>query len=151
MSMPESIRIAMGEKQARDNERMLQIASKLDGREGGSGAAALQLAFAAPTSVERSTLLPMSVATAPVSLEPTVEPATTASVAPAASAATEPTAFASTEPPTVSAPAMAAVSPAPTVNRHDSSDCLAVVGYCDGTELFALPDPLAGLFVQLAN
>ncbi len=112
MSMPESLRIAAGEKQARDSERMLEIAAKLDRREGGSGAAALTLAFATPSSVERSIPAPMSVATAPVSLEPTAtEPAMTASVTPTAPAAAEPTAFASTEP-TVTAPA-AAVSPAP--------------------------------------
>jgi len=114
MSMPESLRIAAGEKQARDSERMLEIAAKLDRREGGSGAAALTLAFATPSSVERSIPAPMSVATAPVSLEPTAtEPAMTASVTPAAPAAAEPTAFASTEP-TASAPATA-VSPPPVV------------------------------------
>ena len=111
MSMPESLRIAAGEKQARDNERMLEIATKLDRREGGSGAAALTLAFATPSSVERSIPAPMSVATAPVSLEPTAtEPAMTARVTPAAPAATEPAAFAAAEP-THTAPA-AAVSPA---------------------------------------
>jgi hypothetical protein len=89
MSMPETIRTALGAKQARDNERMLEIAARLDEREGQSGAAAIRLALAEPSSVERSTPLMMSVATAPVSLEPTttavesttaVEPAMTASV-----------------------------------------------------------------------
>jgi len=103
MSMPESIRVAMGEKQARDNQRMLELAT----RQGGTGAAGLQVALGTPSSVERSISAPMSVATAPVSLEPT-EPTTTASVAPVAA---EATAFAATEP-AVSAPA-AAVSEAP--------------------------------------
>lgn len=83
MSMPETIRTALGAKQARDNERMLEIAARLDEREGQSGAAAIRLALAEPSSVERSMPLMMSVATAPVSLEPTttaVEPAMTASV-----------------------------------------------------------------------
>jgi hypothetical protein len=83
MSMPETIRTALGAKQARDNERMLEIAARLDQREGQSGAAAIRLALAEPSSVERSMPLMMSVATAPVSLEPTttaVEPAMTASV-----------------------------------------------------------------------
>ena len=106
MSMPETIRIAVGEKQSRDNQRMLELAA----RQGGTGAAELQVALGTPSSVERSTSAPMSVATAPVSLEPT-EPTTTASVAPAAPAAAEATAFAATEP-TVSAPT-AAVSAAP--------------------------------------
>ena len=114
MSMPESIRIAVGEKLARDNEKMLQIAAKLDEREGGSGAAAIRLALATPSSVERSTPLQMSVATAAVSLEPApahsmaTEPTTTASVA----ATAEPTAFVAPAEPTVSAPA-AAVAPSP--------------------------------------
>ena len=118
MSMPESIRIAAGEKQARDNEKMLQIAAKLDEREGGSGAAAIRLALATPSSVERSVPLQMSVATAGVSLEPApvqpaaTEPATTASVAAAAPAAAEPTAFVAPAEPAVSAPAVA-VAPAP--------------------------------------
>jgi murein L,D-transpeptidase YafK len=88
MSMPETIRTALGAKQARDNERMLEIAARLDEREGQSGAAAIRLALAEPSSVERSMPLMMSVATAPVSLEPsttTVEPAMTASVSAQAS------------------------------------------------------------------
>ena len=117
MSMPESIRIAAGEKQARDNEKMLQIAAKLDEREGGNGAAAIRLALATPSSVERSVPLQMSVATAGVSLEPapaqpTTEPATTASVAAATPAAAEPAAFVAPAEPAVSAPAEA-VAPAP--------------------------------------
>ena len=107
MSMPEPIRIAVAEKQSRDNQRMLELAA----RQSGSGAAALQVALGTPSSVERSTSAPMSVATAPVSLEPT-EPTTTASVAATAPAdAAEPAAFAATEP-AVSAPT-AAVSSAP--------------------------------------
>lgn len=126
MSMPESLRIAAGEKQARDNEKMLEIAAKLDAREGGSGAAAIRLALATPTSVERSVPLQMSVATAPVSLEPApAEPAMTASVAATEHAATaEPTAFAATES-TTAAP-IAAVTPTPVpAARHAEPTAIA--------------------------
>jgi murein L,D-transpeptidase YafK len=105
MSMPESVRVAVGEKEARDNQRMLELAS----REGGNGLQAMQLALATPSSVARSISAPMSVATAPVSLEPT-EPSTTASVSAAtAVTAAEPTAFAPTE----LVPAAAAVEAPP--------------------------------------
>jgi murein L,D-transpeptidase YafK len=77
MSMPAPIRIAVEERQAKDNAKMLLIAEKLDRREGGRGTEALQLAMSTPTSADLATPLPISVATAPVSLEP----ATTASVA----------------------------------------------------------------------
>jgi hypothetical protein len=116
MSMPEPIRVAHGEKEARDNQRMIELAS----REGGNGLQTMQLALATPSSVARSISAPMSIATAPVSLEPT-EPATTASVAATVPAATtpgaatvEPTAtpFAPAEE-AVTAPAPAAVAPAP--------------------------------------
>jgi murein L,D-transpeptidase YafK len=86
MSMPEPIRIAVEEKEAKDNAKMLLIADRLDRREGGNGAQALQVAMATPTSAQRAAPLPMSVA-GTVSLEP----ATTASVQPApASVATPP-------------------------------------------------------------
>jgi murein L,D-transpeptidase YafK len=105
MTMPEAIRTAVAEKEARDTQRMLELAS----RDGGNGLQAMQLALAAPSSVARSTSAPMSIATAPVSLEPT-EPTTTASVAATAPAAAtvEPaaTAFAPAEE-TVSVPAAA--------------------------------------------
>jgi len=101
MSMPEPIRVAVEEKQAKDNAKMLLIADRLDRREGSGGVQALQLAMATPTSAARSTALPMSVATAAVSLEPT----TTASVASA------PTVGASA--PTVTEEALAAMAPAP--------------------------------------
>jgi murein L,D-transpeptidase YafK len=105
MSMPEPIRIALADRQAKDGERMLEIASRLDRREAGNGAAALRLALAMPSTVERSAPLPMSVATVPVSLEPT----TTASVG------SEPTtSFDLTAPPAaVSAAPAVAVAPAP--------------------------------------
>jgi murein L,D-transpeptidase YafK len=109
MTMPEAIRIAVAEKEARDNQRMLELAS----REGGNGLQAMQLALATPSSVARSTSAPMSIATAPVSLEPT-EPSTTASVSPTATAEPAATAFAPAEE-TVSAPT-AAVAPAPAPN-----------------------------------
>lgn len=99
MSMPESIRIAVADKAARDNEQMLQIASRMDEREGRSGASALRLALSTPTSVERSTPLQMSVAAVPVSLERDTAPATAAGSEPAmtASVATAPAASASVE------------------------------------------------------
>ncbi len=79
MSMPEPIRVALADKQAKDQAKMLAIAERLDRREGQNGVAALRLAFLTPSSVDRAAPLPMSVAEAPVSLEP----ATTASVLPA--------------------------------------------------------------------
>ncbi len=99
MSMPEPIRIAVEDKEAKDNAKMLLIADRMDRREGGEGVKALQVAMSTPTSADRATPLPISVA-GTVSLEPT----TTASVAPAPAA------------PTVAAPAAApvAVAAAPT-------------------------------------
>jgi murein L,D-transpeptidase YafK len=84
MSMPEPIRIALAEKEAKDNARMLLMAEKLDRREGRNGAEALQLAMATPSSADRAEPLPISVATAPVSLEPTVTASVSAAPAPAA-------------------------------------------------------------------
>jgi len=76
MAMPEPVRIALAGKQAQDNARMLDLAARLDGKEASHGADAIRVAMAIPTSVDRSVPLPISVATAPVSIEPT----TTASV-----------------------------------------------------------------------
>ncbi len=104
MSMPEPIRIAVEDKEAKDNAKMLLIADRLDRREGGQGVKALQLAMSTPSSADRAAPLPMSVA-GTVSLEPT----TTASVAPAPADDTAPAAA------TVAAPAApVAVAAAPT-------------------------------------
>ena len=89
MEMPERIRVAVAEKQARDNARMLQIAERLDRRENAAGAEALVLALATPSSAERAA--PMSIATASlpdVSTSPA--PATTLAVAPAPAPVTAP-------------------------------------------------------------
>ena len=75
MTMPEPIRIAVAEREARDDAEMLQIAARLDRRQDTNGAAALMLALAEPTSTRIAA--PMSVAVGAVS----VEPSTTASVA----------------------------------------------------------------------
>jgi hypothetical protein len=113
MSMPERIRIAVNEKAAKDNEKMLAIAARLDRREGGDSVSALRLALATPTSAEQAA--PMSVAAAPVSLEPT----TTASVepeqaAPATATTEPPSAAAETASPPVPRPAPAAAAVAET-------------------------------------
>ena len=112
MSMPEPIRIAVEEKEARDNAKMLLIADRLDRREGGNGAQALQVALATPTSAQRAAPLPMSVA-GTVSLEP----ATTASFQPAPAAITPPAVETAKLPApavtTVTAAAPAAPAPAP--------------------------------------
>jgi murein L,D-transpeptidase YafK len=83
MSMPENIRVAVAETQARDNAKMLQIAERLDRKEAAHGAQALALALATPSSAARAA--PMSVATASL---PAVEPTATASVASAPAAET---------------------------------------------------------------
>ncbi len=111
MSMPEPIRIALADKEAKDNARMLDLASRLDGKEDSSGAAAMRLALATPTSVDRSEPLPMSVAAVPVSLDPT----TTASVG-SAGVVSQPAAPVDlTSPPPAVATATAAVEPVPSV------------------------------------
>ncbi len=75
MSMPEPIRIAVEDKEAKDNAKMLLIADRLDRREGGNGVKALQVAMSTPSSADRATPLPMSVAGTAL-----LEPETTASV-----------------------------------------------------------------------
>jgi hypothetical protein len=76
MAMPEPVRSALADKQSQDNARMLELAARLDGKEASHGADSIRVAMATLTSVDRSVPLPISVATAPVS----IEPATTASV-----------------------------------------------------------------------
>lgn len=114
MAMPDSIRIAVGQKQAKDQAKMLELAARLDRKEGTDGAGALRLALATtPSSVQRAA--PMSIATAPVSLEP----ATTASVeahAPVAAPARAPSPAPFAVPahaPSPAPPAAVAAPPAP--------------------------------------
>ena len=78
MSMPEPLRIALADKQAQDSARMLDLASRLDGKEASNGAEAIRLAMATPSTVDRSEALPMSIANASVSIEPAI----TSSVSP---------------------------------------------------------------------
>jgi murein L,D-transpeptidase YafK len=107
MSMPDSIRVAVAKKQARDNAKMLLIAERLDRKEDARGAQALALALKTPSSAERAA--PMSVATASLP----IEPAATASVAPtAAPQSTAPVATA-TAPATDSTAPARAPSPRP--------------------------------------
>jgi murein L,D-transpeptidase YafK len=89
MTMPDEIRVAVADKEAKDNEETMVIAAKLEAKEEreaekGWSKPATMLASATATSPDGA---PMSVATAPVSLEP----ATVASIAPQ-KAAPEPTA-----------------------------------------------------------
>ncbi len=127
MSMPEPIRIALAEKEAKDNERMLLIATRLDRREDASGAASLRLALATPTSVDRSIPLPISIATVPVSLEPT----TTASVG------LQPIAPANLAPPPAAAPVVAVVPTQVPAARPEPAAALApeVAGFLPVPEL----------------
>lgn len=91
MSMPERIRVAVAEKQARDNVKLVQIAERLDRRQNTNGAKAVTLALAKPTSATRAA--PMSVATAALPIEPSA----TASVSsPASSASSSGTTVAAT-------------------------------------------------------
>ncbi len=151
MSMPEPIRTAVADQEAKDNAKMLEIAERLDHREGQDGAAALRLALATPTSVERSTPLAMSVA-GTVSLEPqttaSVEPPTSSDQAPAAgtpaagtpvavtpaAAAAAPaastTAIVETPPPPTPRPAPASVAAAaPAPSAEPSTTAAADAGF----------------------
>ncbi|MGH6926634.1 MAG: L,D-transpeptidase family protein [Propylenella sp.] len=107
MSMPERIRTAVAEKQARDNVRMLELAERLDRRENTRGANAMSLAFAEPTSAQRAA--PMSVATAAL----TIEPEATASVTLTSVAAAAPAERQSVVGEALAASAARAASPAP--------------------------------------
>ena len=139
MSMPESIRIAVGQKQVRDNEKMLQIAARLDGREGGNGAAAIRLALAAPNSVERSISAPISVATAPVSLEHDSAPPTAAEPAMTASVSAQPASSDAVTSQPLSPPvAAAAVAPAPPPEARPEPVAVATA---PAPEPAALPTP----------
>jgi hypothetical protein len=78
--MPDEIRIALGKRDAEDDQQMLKRAAKLDRKEGTSAASALAQALAAPTTVALAA--PMSVAAGPLSLEPAATASITEPVAP---------------------------------------------------------------------
>ncbi len=120
MAMPDRIRTAVAQKQARDNAKLLQLAERFDRREGSGGAQALALAFNTPSSAERAA--PMSMATASLAIEPdataSVAPAPAAEPAPAAAAASatpasEPAAVPVPAPRPAPPPAVAAATSAP--------------------------------------
>ena len=101
--MPDEIRLAVAEKDAEDNARMLKLAAKLDRKEGTGAAAILAQAVAAPTTVALAA--PMSMAASPLSLEPST----------VGSIAVVPTGAASPEGPHPAPAAPAAVAPVPPV------------------------------------
>ena len=68
--MPDEIRVAVAKTDAEDNAKMLNLASKLDRKEGTAAASMLAEAIAAPTTVALAA--PMSAAGAPLSLEPAI-------------------------------------------------------------------------------
>jgi murein L,D-transpeptidase YafK len=117
MSMPEPVRIALEQKEAKDNTRMLALAEKLDRKEGRNGAAALRLAMGTPTSADRASPLPISVASGEVSLDPATTASVAASPAPPVAAsssapAPRPAAAVAAAPPPKPAPAPAATASA---------------------------------------
>jgi murein L,D-transpeptidase YafK len=117
MSMPEKIRVAVAEKAARDNAKMLAIAERLDRRQNTDGEEALALALATPSSVQRAA--PMSVATASLPLEPAATASvSTSTAAPAVATAAPLSAPAPTPRPTASV-AVAAASAAPAASSPD--------------------------------
>jgi murein L,D-transpeptidase YafK len=117
MSMPEKIRVAVAEKAARDNAKMLAIAERLDRRQNTDGEEALALALATPSSVQRAA--PMSVATASLPLEPAATASvSTSTAAPAVAASAPLSAPAPTPRPTASV-AVAAASAAPAASSPD--------------------------------
>ncbi len=116
MAMPDTIRVAVAEKQARDNAKMLQIAERLDRREGGDGAELLMAALDTPTSAQRAA--PMSVANASVTITPSTratpeqQPLVPAP-APAVASASPPTLAPAPAPRLAPAPSVASSAPAP--------------------------------------
>ena len=111
LMMPDEIRVALGKSDAEDDPKMLEMAAKLDRKEGTRAAAVLAGALAAPTTAAMAA--PMSVAAAPLSVEPTATAsiAATANV-PAPAVAEAPTEAAS--PPSIPAHSIANVAPTPT-------------------------------------
>jgi murein L,D-transpeptidase YafK len=66
--MPDEIRMSVAEKDAEDDRKMLQLADKLDRKDGTGASSLLAQALAAPTTVALAA--PMSVADQPVALDP---------------------------------------------------------------------------------
>lgn len=116
MSMPETVRVAVAQKEAKDNVKMLALAKRLDRKERSDGLEALTVALATPTSAARAA--PMSV---PASVLEEPGPSMTASVPPPESAVpaeSAPAAVAATEAAPVPEPrprpaAVATATPAP--------------------------------------
>ena len=133
MEMPERIRVAVAEKQARDNARMLQIAERLDRRENATGAEALVLALATPSSAERAA--PMSIATTTLPEVTASTPLTATLAAPPAPApiplTPEPATVAATEP---------AAAPTPTP-RPETPTTVAAADPAPAAESGFLPVP----------
>ncbi len=68
MSMPERIRVAVAEKQARDNIKLMQLAERLDRKENTNGSQAITLAMAQPSTAQRAS--PIAISTAALPTEP---------------------------------------------------------------------------------
>ncbi len=128
MSMPDRVRVAVAEKQARDNVRTLELAERLDRREKTRGANAISLALAEPTSAQRAA--PMSIATATLPLEPAATASVTTAAPPpqpatSVAASPEPSAPAARVPvptPRPAQPVAVAAAPATPQQRDLSTD-----------------------------
>jgi murein L,D-transpeptidase YafK len=145
MAMPEPIRIALVDKQAQDNARMLELAARLDGKEASHGAGAIRVAMATPTSVDRSVALPMSVATGPVPLEPTTTASVSAGVVSQPATPVASTPGLSSVPATATAataePAVAAAPATPQVSAPPPEQPVAVAAAPASTPAPAEPQP----------
>jgi murein L,D-transpeptidase YafK len=150
MSMPDAIRIALADKEAKDQERLLAIATKLDKQGKSRGAEALRLALAAPTSTQLAA--PMSIAIAPaavgIAAKPDPSPAAppmTASIdtAPAAPAATVESVPVPQPRPQPVAAAAATTQPARAPAPAASGSTFLALPTAFETEAAAAPDPAA--------
>jgi murein L,D-transpeptidase YafK len=151
MSMPENIRVAVAEKAARDNAKMLAIAERLDRRQNTDGAEAITVALATPSSAQRAA--PMSVATASLPLEPSstasvssstiVTAPTVAATAPTTSSQQPANAPAPTPRPAapVAVASAPATSPAPSATTQDTGGFLPVPGLAAAEEEVPAPQP----------
>ncbi|MBA3519286.1 MAG: transcriptional regulator [Rhizobiales bacterium] len=118
LMMPDDIRVAVAKKESEDDRNMLKIAARLDRKAGSASDSMLAQALAAPTTAALAA--PMSVAAAPVSLEPaTVSSIGVAAVAAAPAGAELPaprrgaaSSIASVEPSAVNGEAPADLEPA---------------------------------------
>jgi murein L,D-transpeptidase YafK len=143
MSMPDPIRIALADKEARDQQRLLEIASKLDRQGKSRGAEALRLALAAPTSTDLAGPMSIAITSAatippdpsPAAPRPAAPPAMTASVGavPAADAGT----LAATVPQPRPRPA---TSPTPAEPALAKADPQATPPGAGGTAFLPVPE-----------